>query len=148
MEPEEATGKGNMGTKKKNLTFLRSRLYMLERRKTDTVVESSVSGDHAGTLRRSQSDRTEYNQKLQGNQEKSIVPGSCPPSLFSPTLPSAKQTLKAEEEIEYYLLSKRKIRKNKMEVNVTHKLLEQVITCFNSSKANSELFFLLLFFFS
>ncbi|XP_036265716.1 rho guanine nucleotide exchange factor 38 [Pipistrellus kuhlii] len=65
MEHEEATGKGNMGTKKKNLTFLRSRLYMLERRKTDTVVESSVSGDHAGTLRRSQSDRTEYNQKLQ-----------------------------------------------------------------------------------
>lgn len=76
MEPEEATGKGHMGTKKKNLTFLRSRLYMLERRKTDTVVESSVSGDHAGTLRRSQSDRTEYNQKLQGNHEKSIVPGS------------------------------------------------------------------------
>ncbi|KAF3815490.1 hypothetical protein GH733_016443 [Mirounga leonina] len=54
-----------MGTKKKNLTFLRPRLYMLERRKTDTVVDSSVSGDHSGTLRRSQSDRTEYNQKLQ-----------------------------------------------------------------------------------
>ncbi|XP_047574092.1 rho guanine nucleotide exchange factor 38 isoform X1 [Lutra lutra] len=65
MEPREATGKENMGTKKKNLTFLRPRLYMLERRKTDTVVDSSVSGDHSGTLRRSQSDRTEYNQKLQ-----------------------------------------------------------------------------------
>ncbi|XP_032188951.1 rho guanine nucleotide exchange factor 38 [Mustela erminea] len=65
MEPKEATGKENMGTKKKNLTFLRPRLYMLERRKTDTVVDSSVSGDHSGTLRRSQSDRTEYNQKLQ-----------------------------------------------------------------------------------
>ncbi|KAL2780694.1 rho guanine nucleotide exchange factor 38 isoform 1 [Daubentonia madagascariensis] len=65
MEPKEATGKENMGTKRKNLTFLRPRLYMLERRKTDTVVESSVSGDHSGTLRRSQSDRTEYNQKLQ-----------------------------------------------------------------------------------
>ncbi|XP_008265755.2 rho guanine nucleotide exchange factor 38 [Oryctolagus cuniculus] len=65
MEPKEATGKENMGTKKKNLTLLRPRLYMLERRKTDTVVESSVSGDHSGTLRRSQSDRTEYNQKLQ-----------------------------------------------------------------------------------
>lgn len=38
---------------------------MLERRKTDTVVESSASGDHSGSLRRSQSDRTEYNQKLQ-----------------------------------------------------------------------------------
>lgn len=111
MEPEEATGKGNMGTKKKNLTFLRSRLYMLERRKTDTVVDSSVSGDHAGTLRRSQSDRTEYNQKLQGNREKSIVPGYCPPRFFPPTLPFAKKTLKAEEEIEYYLLSKRKNKK-------------------------------------
>ncbi|XP_012879181.1 PREDICTED: rho guanine nucleotide exchange factor 38 [Dipodomys ordii] len=65
MEPKEATGKENVGFKKKNLTFLRSRLYMLERRKTDTVVESGVSGDHSGTLRRSQSDRTEYNQKLQ-----------------------------------------------------------------------------------
>lgn len=54
-----------MGTKKKNLTFLRHRLYVLERRKTDTVVESSAVGDQSGTLRRSQSDRTEYNQKLQ-----------------------------------------------------------------------------------
>ncbi|KAB0345703.1 hypothetical protein FD754_022629 [Muntiacus muntjak] len=65
MEPKEAPGKENMGTRKKNLPFLRSRLYMLERRKTDTVVESSVPGDHSGTLRRSQSDRSEYNQKLQ-----------------------------------------------------------------------------------
>ncbi|KAH0500780.1 Rho guanine nucleotide exchange factor 38 [Microtus ochrogaster] len=54
-----------MGSKRKNLTFLRPRLYMLERRKTDTVVDSSVPGDHSGTLRRSQSDRTEYNRKLQ-----------------------------------------------------------------------------------
>ncbi|XP_036767664.2 rho guanine nucleotide exchange factor 38 [Manis pentadactyla] len=65
MEPKEAPGKESMGTKKRNLTFLRPRLYMLERRKTDTVVESSASGDHSGSLRRSQSDRTEYNQKLQ-----------------------------------------------------------------------------------
>ncbi|XP_006874617.1 PREDICTED: dynamin-binding protein [Chrysochloris asiatica] len=74
MEPKEATGKENMGSKKKNLTFLRSRLYMLERRKTDTVVENSVSGDHSGTLRRSQSDRTEYNQKL---QEKMTPQAGC-----------------------------------------------------------------------
>ncbi|XP_041511073.1 rho guanine nucleotide exchange factor 38 isoform X2 [Microtus oregoni] len=65
MEPREAAGKETMGSKRKNLTFLRPRLYMLERRKTDTVVDSSVPGDHSGTLRRSQSDRTEYNQKLQ-----------------------------------------------------------------------------------
>ncbi|XP_048189630.1 rho guanine nucleotide exchange factor 38 [Perognathus longimembris pacificus] len=74
MESKEATGKDYVGIKKKNLTFLRSRLYMLERRKTDTVVESSVSGDHAGTLRRSQSDRTEYNQKL---QEKMTPQAEC-----------------------------------------------------------------------
>ena len=55
MEPKEAPGKENMGTKKKNLPFLRPRLYMLERRKTDTVVESSIPGNHSGTLRRSQS---------------------------------------------------------------------------------------------
>ncbi|XP_059517614.1 rho guanine nucleotide exchange factor 38 [Myotis daubentonii] len=99
MEPEEATGKGNMGTKKKNLNFLRSRLYMLERRKTDTVVESSVSGDHAGTLRRSQSDRTEYNQKL---QEK-----------MSPQAGRAAETLTQEEEEE---LQKRRmmVRRSKI----------------------------------
>uniref|UniRef100_A0A2K5S3U7 DH domain-containing protein n=2 Tax=Cebus imitator TaxID=2715852 RepID=A0A2K5S3U7_CEBIM len=74
MESKEATGKENMVTKKKNLAFLRPRLYMLERRKTDTVVESSVSGDHSGALRRSQSDRTEYNQKL---QEKMAPQGEC-----------------------------------------------------------------------
>lgn len=74
MEPREAAGKETMGSKKKNLTFLRSRLYMLERRKTDTVVDSSVSGDHSGSLRRSQSDRTEYNQKL---QEKMTPQAEC-----------------------------------------------------------------------
>uniref|UniRef100_A0A8C5KKP1 Rho guanine nucleotide exchange factor 38 n=1 Tax=Jaculus jaculus TaxID=51337 RepID=A0A8C5KKP1_JACJA len=85
MEPSEATGKENMGTKKKNLPFLRSRLYMLERRKTDTVVGSSVAGDPSGTLRRSQSDRTEYNLKL---QEKMTPQAEC----------SAAETLTAEEE--------------------------------------------------
>ncbi|XP_036083535.1 rho guanine nucleotide exchange factor 38 isoform X3 [Rousettus aegyptiacus] len=85
MEPKEATGKENMGTKKKNLIFLRSRLYMLERRKTDTVVESSIPGDHSGTLRRSHSDRTEYNQKL---QEKMTPQAGC----------SAAETLTQEEE--------------------------------------------------
>ncbi|CAM5107139.1 unnamed protein product [Eretmochelys imbricata] len=67
METKEAPGKEGMGAKRKNLTFLKHRLYMVERRKTDTVVENSVSGDqgNSGTLRRSQSDRTEYSQKLQ-----------------------------------------------------------------------------------
>lgn len=75
MEPKEAPGKENMGTRKKNLPFLRSRLYMLERRKTDSLVESSVPGDHSGTLRRTQSDRGEYNQKLQGNLHETSGPG-------------------------------------------------------------------------
>ncbi|KAI4543114.1 hypothetical protein MJG53_006066 [Ovis ammon polii x Ovis aries] len=74
-----------MGTKKKNLSFLRARLYMLERRKTDTVVESSVPGDHSGTLRRSQSDRSEYNQKL---QEKMTPQAGC----------STAETLTQEDE--------------------------------------------------
>lgn len=69
METKDPTGKESVGVRKKNLTFLKQRLYMLERRKTDTVVESSTAGDHnssSATLRRSQSDRSEYNQKLQG----------------------------------------------------------------------------------
>ncbi|XP_028932175.1 rho guanine nucleotide exchange factor 38 [Ornithorhynchus anatinus] len=67
MEPKESPGKESLGPKKKNLTFLRHKLYMLERRKTDTVLENGASTDlsNSGTLRRSQSDRTEYNQKLQ-----------------------------------------------------------------------------------
>uniref|UniRef100_A0A0B8RXW2 Rho guanine nucleotide exchange factor 38 n=1 Tax=Philothamnus irregularis TaxID=1899461 RepID=A0A0B8RXW2_9SAUR len=68
METKDPTGKESAGVKKKNLTFLKQRLYMLERRKTDTVVESSGEGDHnssSATLRRSQSDRSEYNLKLQ-----------------------------------------------------------------------------------
>ncbi|XP_040093459.1 rho guanine nucleotide exchange factor 38 [Oryx dammah] len=85
MEPKEAPKKENMGTKKKNLPFLRPRLYMLERRKTDTVVESSVPGDHSGTLRRSQSDRSEYNQKL---QEKMTPQAGC----------STAETLTQEDE--------------------------------------------------
>ncbi|XP_035149093.3 rho guanine nucleotide exchange factor 38 isoform X1 [Callithrix jacchus] len=89
MESKEATGKENMVTKKKNLAFLRPRLYMLERRKTDTVVESSVSGDHSGTLRRSQSDRTEYNQKL---QEKMTPQGEC--SLAETSTPEEEHEMR------------------------------------------------------
>nr|XP_033791632.1 rho guanine nucleotide exchange factor 38 [Geotrypetes seraphini] len=66
METKETPGKEPVGAKRKNLTFLKQRLYMVERRKTDTVVESGGSVEHgtSGTIRRSQSDRTEYNQKL------------------------------------------------------------------------------------
>ncbi|XP_074445524.1 rho guanine nucleotide exchange factor 38 [Larus michahellis] len=58
-------GKESVGGRKRNLALLRNKLYMGERRRTEPVVEStSATGDH-GTLRRSQSDRTEYSQKLQ-----------------------------------------------------------------------------------
>uniref|UniRef100_A0A8B9BSJ4 Rho guanine nucleotide exchange factor 38 n=1 Tax=Anser brachyrhynchus TaxID=132585 RepID=A0A8B9BSJ4_9AVES len=52
------------GSRRRNLALLRHKLYMGERRRTEPVVESSAAGEH-GALRRSQSDRTEYSQKLQ-----------------------------------------------------------------------------------
>ncbi|XP_035396760.1 rho guanine nucleotide exchange factor 38 [Cygnus atratus] len=52
------------GGRRRNLALLRHKLYMGERRRTEPVVESSAAGEH-GALRRSQSDRTEYSQKLQ-----------------------------------------------------------------------------------
>lgn len=71
----DCSGKEGAGSRKRNLALLRSKLYMGERRKTEPVVESTAStGDH-GTLRRSQSDRTEYSQKLQGTREACLVPG-------------------------------------------------------------------------
>ncbi|KAJ7416960.1 Rho guanine nucleotide exchange factor 38 [Willisornis vidua] len=61
----DCPGKEGVGGKKRNLALLRSKLYIGERRRTEPVVESTTTaGDH-GTLRRSQSDRTEYSQKLQ-----------------------------------------------------------------------------------
>ncbi|XP_053556774.1 LOW QUALITY PROTEIN: rho guanine nucleotide exchange factor 38 [Bombina bombina] len=80
MDIKELGGKDSGGIKKRNLTFLKSRLYMLERRKTDTIVEHNPSGDHA-TLRRSQSDRTEYNQKL----KEKMTPNAI---LSAPTSPT------------------------------------------------------------
>ncbi|KFO97011.1 Rho guanine nucleotide exchange factor 38, partial [Calypte anna] len=61
----ECPGKEGEGSRKRNLSLLRSKLYLGERRRTEPVVESaSAAGEH-GSLRRSQSDRTEYSQKLQ-----------------------------------------------------------------------------------
>lgn len=129
MEPKEATGKDNMGTKKKNLTFLKPRLYMLERRKTDTVVDSSVSGDHSGPLRRSQSDRTEYNQKLQGNHYKLIDLGYCTPSCFLLFFHLQRNHLRQRRKSNITFSVRKELRKirkqtknKKMKVNLTHKL--------------------------
>ncbi|KAM9294846.1 rho guanine nucleotide exchange factor 38 isoform 2-T2 [Morus bassanus] len=65
MASTDCPGKEGVGGRRRNLALLRNKLYMGERRRTEPVVESTAaSGDH-GNLRRSQSDRTEYNQKLQ-----------------------------------------------------------------------------------
>uniref|UniRef100_A0A8V5FXR2 Uncharacterized protein n=1 Tax=Melopsittacus undulatus TaxID=13146 RepID=A0A8V5FXR2_MELUD len=65
MASMDCPGKEGAGSRKRNLALLRNKLYMGERRRTEPVVEStSGTGDH-NTLRRSQSDRTEYSQKLQ-----------------------------------------------------------------------------------
>ncbi|NXL91431.1 ARH38 factor, partial [Alectura lathami] len=63
------------GGRRRNLALLRHKLYLGERRRTEPMVESSGAGEH-GALRRSQSDRTEYGQKL---QEK-MAPQSGSPS--------------------------------------------------------------------
>ncbi|XP_061440553.1 rho guanine nucleotide exchange factor 38 [Rhineura floridana] len=98
MDTKEPLGKDSVGTKKKNLTFIRHRLYMLERRKTDTVVESNISGDHnsSGTLRRSQSDRSEYSQKL---QEKMAPQAGSLRSVGSP--------LESEEQLNRRMMARR-----------------------------------------
>ncbi|KAH0615897.1 hypothetical protein JD844_026514 [Phrynosoma platyrhinos] len=95
---EPPLGKESLGPKKKNLPFLRHRLYMLERRKTDTVVESNLPGDHnsSGTLRRSQSDRSEYSQKLQ--EKMAPQAGSLGP-IGSP--------LENEEELNRQMMARR-----------------------------------------
>lgn len=102
-----------MGTKKKNLSFLRARLYMLERRKTDTVGWRAVFRDHSPAQVRSQSD-SEYNQKLQGNlQETNGARGYCTPSSFLPTLPSIKKLIKQQRVLNSTFLYKKAQEKSK-----------------------------------
>ncbi|XP_063775358.1 rho guanine nucleotide exchange factor 38 [Pseudophryne corroboree] len=86
MDTKDFNGKDSGGVKKKKPTFLKSRLYMLERRKTDTIVEHAINEDHGntGTLRRSQSDRTEYNQKLKEKMAPSVA-ASAPTSPVQDT---------------------------------------------------------------
>uniref|UniRef100_A0A8C6YQ48 DH domain-containing protein n=1 Tax=Nothoprocta perdicaria TaxID=30464 RepID=A0A8C6YQ48_NOTPE len=60
-----------------SLALLRHKLYLGERRRTEPVVEGPAGGDH-GTLRRSQSDRSEYSQRLQ--EKMAPQAGSCSPA--------------------------------------------------------------------
>ncbi|NXK36375.1 ARH38 factor, partial [Piprites chloris] len=92
----DCPGKEGVGGRKRNLALLRSKLYMGERRRTEPVVESTTTaGDH-GTLRRSQSDRTEYNQKLQEKMAPQV--GSSTPA----TLPQED-----EEQVSRRMMDKR-----------------------------------------
>lgn len=73
MANTDCPGKEGVGSRRRNLTLLRNKLYMGERRRTEPVVEgTAATGDH-GALRRSQSDRTEYSQKLQGTGDAWLV---------------------------------------------------------------------------
>uniref|UniRef100_H3AQU8 Rho guanine nucleotide exchange factor 38 n=1 Tax=Latimeria chalumnae TaxID=7897 RepID=H3AQU8_LATCH len=87
MDTKEGNAKEYPGAKKKNLGFLRPRLYMLERRKTDSIIadnvdDSKVEEGNSGTLRRSQSDRTEYSHKL----KEKMAPNSGTSAPVTPTL--------------------------------------------------------------
>jgi len=74
MASVDCPGKEGVGGRRRNLALLRSKLYVGERRRTEPLVESTAGGVDQGTLRRSQSDRTEYSQKLQGTGEARLVP--------------------------------------------------------------------------
>ncbi|XP_071411216.1 rho guanine nucleotide exchange factor 38 [Pithys albifrons albifrons] len=92
----DCPGKEGVGGKKRNLALLRSKLYIGERRRTEPVVENTTTaGDH-GTLRRSQSDRTEYSQKL---QEK-MAPQAGPST-------SATSPQEDEEQVSRRLMARR-----------------------------------------
>ncbi|NXE10861.1 ARH38 factor, partial [Lophotis ruficrista] len=91
----ECPGKEGVGGRRRNLALLKNKLYMGERRRTEPVVENAAGGDHS-TLRRSQSDRTEYSQKL---QEKMA------PQVGSPTPATSLQ--EDEEQVSRHMMARR-----------------------------------------
>ncbi|XP_039919599.1 rho guanine nucleotide exchange factor 38 [Hirundo rustica] len=92
----DCPGKEGSGGRKRNLALLRNKLYMGQRRRTEPVVESTTTaGDH-GNLRRSQSDRTEYSQKLQEKMAPQVV-SSTP----------ATPTQEDEEEVSRRMMARR-----------------------------------------
>ncbi|XP_018409975.1 PREDICTED: rho guanine nucleotide exchange factor 38 [Nanorana parkeri] len=128
MDTKDMSGKDSGGIKKKNLTFLKSRLYMLERRKTDTIVEQNTNGEHgnSGTLRRSQSDRTEYNQKLKEKMAPN-VPSSAPTSPIQDTEELRRRKMEKRAKIISELIQTEKDYLNDLELcikEVVHPLRE------------------------
>uniref|UniRef100_A0A8C5IN47 Rho guanine nucleotide exchange factor 38 n=1 Tax=Junco hyemalis TaxID=40217 RepID=A0A8C5IN47_JUNHY len=97
----DCPGKEGTGGRLRNLTLLRNKLYLGQRRRTEPVVESSTTaGDH-GNLRRSQSDRTEYSQKLQEKMAPQAV--SSPPAT---PLQEDKEE-EDEEEVRQRMMARR-----------------------------------------
>ncbi|NXP58214.1 ARH38 factor, partial [Chloropsis cyanopogon] len=95
----DCPGKEGTAGRKRNLTLLRDKLYVGQRRRTEPVVESSTTaGDH-GNLRRSQSDRTEYSQKL---QEKMALQAVSPTPATPP-----QEDEEEEEEVSRRMMARR-----------------------------------------
>uniref|UniRef100_A0A8C3N094 Uncharacterized protein n=1 Tax=Geospiza parvula TaxID=87175 RepID=A0A8C3N094_GEOPR len=96
----DCPGKEGTGGRKRNFTLLRNKLYLGQRRRTEPVVESTTTaGDH-GNLRRSQSDRTEYSQKLQEKMAPQAVSST-------PAAPLQEDKEEEEEEVRRRMMARR-----------------------------------------
>ncbi|KAF4794872.1 Rho guanine nucleotide exchange factor 38 [Turdus rufiventris] len=93
--------KEGTGGRKRNLTLLRNKLYMRQRRRTEPVVESTTTAADHGNLRRSQSDRTEYSQKLQEKMAPQVV------SSTPATPPREDEEEEEGEEVSRRMMAKR-----------------------------------------
>nr|XP_002193939.6 rho guanine nucleotide exchange factor 38 [Taeniopygia guttata] len=96
----DCPGKDGTGGRKRNLTLLRNKLYMGQRRKTEPVVESTTTTGDPGSLRRSQSDRTEYSQKLQEKMAPQAVSST-------PATPLQEDEEEEEEEVSRRMMARR-----------------------------------------
>uniref|UniRef100_UPI00398ED0B0 rho guanine nucleotide exchange factor 38 n=1 Tax=Pristiophorus japonicus TaxID=55135 RepID=UPI00398ED0B0 len=90
MDGRDTAGAPGTGAKRRNLGFFKPRLYILERRRTDTIIAESAGpaeDDKSSNLRRSQSDRTEYSLKLKAK----MTPHAIPEAPVTPTLDPKEQ---------------------------------------------------------
>ncbi|XP_051866224.1 rho guanine nucleotide exchange factor 38 isoform X2 [Pristis pectinata] len=77
---------GAAAPKRRTLGFFKPRLYMSERRRTDTIIAQGEE-EKASNLRRSQSDRSEYSQRLKAK----MTPHAIPEASATPTLDPEEQ---------------------------------------------------------
>ncbi|XP_055500062.1 rho guanine nucleotide exchange factor 38 [Leucoraja erinacea] len=105
------------GTKRRNLGFFKPRLYILERRRTDTIIPQGDE-DKGSNLRRSQSDRSEYSQRLKDK----LTPHAIPEA-------SATPPLDPKEQREHLMRRRRKVIEELVQTEKDHcKDLELCIT--------------------